>query len=233
MGAFDYENAQINKVGGKSQLDFLNEHLNYNVKYSFCVTHAETYTAYVLNRPVFYYTKLREEIFFIDVKLINTIGIKNYIFAVNERSFFRRFNVIDKDGIRLSYEDYPSLRNLLINIIRNPNDYKINLNIFGFEQELLEQCSADYTEEEYLNFLNDGTSVRINSFINRNKRLWLFLFNNVKIEYPRKSDLGDPNYTVSDEAYKISSRERYDSEVGGHFDVEEAESRRKYQIFIN
>jgi hypothetical protein len=84
----------------------------------------------------------------------------------------------------------------------------------------------------YNKYLKTGSLIKIKSFVNYNKRLWLYLFNNSKIEYPNKANLGDPNY-FSDEERILSSKEEYLSENGGHFDVTELESRRKYKFFIS
>lgn len=235
MGAFDLERFKEEYIGNKTRLQYLHDNINYTLKFSLKCSGSPSYTYYVLNRPVFYYTKLREDIFFIDTQIITKEGTAFYTFTANEHSFLKRFSVIEaSSGKKITDFSNISLKNLLITCMKKPNTYNIYLNIYDFEQIGLITCNSDYNDTIYMynKYLKTGSLIKIKSFVNYNKRLWLYLFNNSKIEYPNKANLGDPNY-FSDEERILSSKEEYLSENGGHFDVSELESRRKYKFFIS
>lgn len=232
MGAFDFEQAKEEMIGNRTYLEMLNNNKDYLVTTSFKVTNTPLYSYYVLNRPVFYYTKLREDIFFINTKIITKDGVLFYTFTANDKSFFKRFSVYNEKNEKILYQD-DTAENIIKRCMKYPNKMKVSLNIRDFESSELEQCTADYRNDslKYHNYLKNGSLVVITGFVRHNKRLWLYLFNNTVIDYPNKAELGDPNYDAGQ--IKESSRAKYDSETGGHFDVTELEFRKKYKCFID
>lgn len=220
MGAYDYEKSKIENMGGKTVADYIFNSIDFVKEYSFAVTSTTTYTGNIINRPVFYYTKLREDILFINTRLISNLGIKDYIFAVNEKSFFKRFSIYDKNNKKICHYACQSVKELITKIFKNPNDYKIYLNLFKFEREGIVNCTGDYnnTNDNSLNgYLKDGVLVKFIGYKSFNKRLWLHYFNNPSIPYPQRLDFGEPGGT---ETYT------------GAFDITSTNNK-KYSMFID
>lgn len=249
MGAFDFESAQDELLGieHKSKLDFLFDSVPFLKTYAKSIPLTPSCSGSVLNRPVFYYTKLREEIYFINAKVISPNGFMYYTFAVNDKSFFRRFSIII-DTQRLVYNGEYTV-DYIVNVIIKRNLAKVQLNIYGFENSLLKDC------DEYIHgenkYLINGAYIEFNSIVHYNKRMWLYLFCNQEIKNDPNpanvtTELGDPNFVKESKPEVLSNDENktvmptaskeemlalYNSDTGGHFDIV-SEKRQKFAFFI-
>ena len=95
MGAFDYEKSKEEKVADTTRNERTSKNTVYLSEYGKYTTASRGFIANVLNRPVYTYTKLREDIFYIHCRLFTENNSLNYIFIVNEKSFWKRFTVFN------------------------------------------------------------------------------------------------------------------------------------------
>ena len=114
MGAFDYEKSKEEKVADTTRNERTSKNTVYLLEYGKYTTASRGFIANVLNRPVYTYTKLREDIFYIHCRLFTENDSLNYIFIVNEKSFWKRFTVLH-NGIKIIKND----ENLVLEL---PND---------------------------------------------------------------------------------------------------------------
>ena len=128
MGAFDYEKSKEEKVADTTRNERTSKNTVYLLEYGKYTTASRGFIANVLNRPVYTYTKLREDIFYIHCRLFTENDSLNYIFIVNEKSFWKRFTVLH-NGIKIIKNDGISVRDMLRNCMIRPNEYQIQLNI--------------------------------------------------------------------------------------------------------
>lgn len=216
MGAFDYEKSKEDKSGGVSRNQRTKENTIYLSEYSKATTSQRSFIANIINRPVYTYTKLREDIFYIHCRLFTENDSFNYIITVNEKSFWKRFTILH-NGVKVIKEDGVTVRDLLRFCMTRPNEYRIQLNIYQFETVDLSGCSS---ELDKLKFFKNGTLVKFSTYRCKNKRLWLNYFRNgLGLVSPASADLGEPG------------EPNYENN-GGKFDIT-SERYKKYAFFID
>ena len=180
----------------------------------------KTFPARVFNENIFKVTKLREEIYFINVTIKQQD--KNRIFtilAVNDKSFWKRFNIkrIDLEtDIRYTCipRDYNNSAFELINeCIRNPSSYIISMRyIYDEETKQLEYFNTLPEEERpenpklEANFIDpDIAIIEFTGVTHYNKRAWLAFLaeDGYGITYENESD--KPNLA----SYKAKNSNTY------------------------
>lgn len=216
MGAFDYEKSKKEIVGGLTRNQRTTENTVFLNEYGRYTTVQKGYISNVINRPVYSYTKLREEIFYIHCRLFTENDSLNYIIAVNERSFWKRFTVL-YNGVKIIKENGISVKDIIRECALRPNEYRIQLNIYQFESIEISNCN---NEIEKLKFFNNGTLVKFSTYRCKNKRLWLnYLKNGSGLMHPAIAGLGEPG----DKDYESN---------GGKFDIT-SDKYKKYAFFID
>lgn len=236
MGTRDYEELNSKKYNNSSsKLD----HIANNTKYLY------DWFKYLinenvgckLNRTVFKFTKLREEIIFVKVRLKSSTDSdsaiyftgKEFCFAVNEESFWNRFLV---SSISPNGEVYNRFTTNAIKFIQlamtNPKLVgTLRLNILPIEAEAIRIYteSSSGSDKEKINELNlvKNAKVEIIGFAHYNKRVWMYLME--KFVSNRSSDplLFEhvPNCTIDPSLYNYTTEGAlgfYDPYADGYFD---------------
>ena len=148
MGYFDYENfKQTIIIPGDKPIT------KYDKLYNsiFCLTLGtnltnEDYFGKILNYHCFKYTKMREEIYFIMCNVVNFDSNNKlistpFVFLVNSKSFWKRFNIYLKDNpnAKLSPIDM-EIEDFIYGIRSNTLKYdRIELNILSSEKNEIEE----------------------------------------------------------------------------------------------
>lgn len=216
MGAFDYEKSKEEKVADTTRNERTSKNTVYLSEYGKYTTASRGFIANILNRPVYTYTKLREDIYYIHCRLFTENDSLNYIFVVNEKSFWKRFTVLH-NGIKIIKDNGISVRDMLRNCMIRPNEYQIQLNIYKFESVELTGCTSD---NDKLKFFKNATLVKFTTYRCKNKRLWLnYLANGSGLVGPALAELGEPG----DSKYENN---------GGKFDIT-SDKYKKYAFFID
>lgn len=193
MGIYDYENMKAHKIKYKNGRESnLLERTKENVTY---IIHFAKYlipntVGRLLNTHVFKYTRLRDEIYAITCRLydIQDKDVKEgmiYTFFVNEKSFWNRFHIFDKNGLMMTARSGISIGDMLNTCEHYKHEIdRITLNLIPEEQDdLAKSITSIQDEAEKLN-IYDGSIVVIDSHINYNKRVWCELL---------EQELIDPN----------------------------------------
>lgn len=143
----------------------------------------------ILNRHVFRFTKLREDIIFIKIRLTKQgESTKGNIFTivVNERSFWNRLFFYKKDEPTSRYLpiDKVDPYDLLLAALRRSSEIsRITFKLVNDEFERLQPIYALYnddkeTQEKMLSYnIANNANVEIMGFEHFSKRLWLAYFN--------------------------------------------------------
>ena len=164
------------------------------------------------NEKIFNVTKLREEIYFINVKITeiqeNTDSIpkvNNVILAVNDLSFWNRFrieNIVNLETNEIVMMNRQKFNNsaleLIIDCINNPNHYIIKMRYINDEEskqrnyftnihqsiESSENEDDEYSPESESTFINPKTSIlEFTGVTHYNKRTWLAILGDHGIFY--------------------------------------------------
>ena len=194
MGMKDYEyyaNTRIDalsptgEVIKKTLLEQLKENKEFIKQYSEYLKINNRY-GNIINRPIFKYTKLREEIFFITTKIkdVSTNNTCNFVFAVNEKSFSKRFRVYkNNDHSNILGTRSSDVESVLKNVISDSNNYNIRLNILGFEKEAMETIYNNISplEKDILDklYIKNNNIIEIKAYYSYSKLLWLSLFDSL------------------------------------------------------
>lgn len=169
------------------------ENISNNHKYlkDYAVSIFQNRVGEILNRHVFKFTKLREDIIFIRLILIkpgSSSKGKNFIIAVNERSFWNRlfFYKADNPTSRYLPIDKVDPFDLLLASLRNSKDIsRITFKLVSDEAERIQELYNDLNENkdeqkkilEY-NIVNNA-NVEILGFEHFSKRLWIGYFDSI------------------------------------------------------
>ena len=184
MGIYDYENMKAHKIKYKNGRESnLLERTKENITY---IIHFAKYlvpgtVGRLLNTHVFKYTRLRDEIYAVTCRLydIQDKDAKDakegvtYTFFVNEKSFWNRFHIFDKNGLMMTARSGISIGDMLNTCEHYKHEIdRITLNLIPEEQDdLAKSITSIQDEAEKLN-IYDSSIVVIDSHINYNKRVW-------------------------------------------------------------
>lgn len=176
-----------------------------------------TFPARVFNDNIFKVTKLREEIYFINVCIKQQDKPRIFtILAVNDKTFWKRFNikyVNPNTGIRytLAQKDFNNSAMDLINeCINHPNDYSISMRyIYDEEKRQL----AYYEDDENItdpksenNFIDpDIAIVEFSGVAHYNKRTWIAILTGDGYGITYADEIDNPRL----ESYKTKDSNTY------------------------
>lgn len=219
MGLRDYEEMSYKKnpedSNEKSKLDLLKE--NQYFIYSFTKYCIKNTAAGVVNRHCFKFSRLRDEIYFIQCELTRpgTNNTNLFTFVVNEKSFWNRFSIYLKSSpgrILLKGED--TTINILTKLCHNSSLVdNCCLHITDSEKEKLDEmydlAYSDQKAELYNLNLVDGALCKFVSFYHYNKHVWVDLLN-TDVDNPNvigttdfvNANLGDYKDPLSEAFYK-------------------------------
>ena len=173
----------------------------------------------IFNDNIFKVTKLREDIYFINVSIKQRDKPRiNTILAVNDRTFWKRFTIrytdpITKEEMKLNGKDFNfSATDLINDCINNPSNFSIKMYyIYDEEDRQVKYFNTNYPElenpKDNKNFIDP--EIAIVEFIgvtHYNKRTWLAILirdGNNGINYTDATD--NPNL----ESYKTVNSNTY------------------------
>lgn len=205
----------------KYELMFLKNGINYLKFYAlpFINTNnsvSKNYTD-VINKPIFKYTKLREDIHIITTKIIDeNNNVLDFKFAVNDKSIWKRFNFYNNNGIKVVTESM-SVGELVRKV--SNNELIAKLYLFKFEEDELAEISQ--TTEPNVKFFKTGITVKFYGDEYHSKLLWLKLFNNTDTVISQ--EINDLNLGL--ESYRVQGSNTY-------FDITSKENS-KYSCFVS
>lgn len=190
-----------------------------------------------LNRTVFKFTKLREEIIFVKVRLKSPTDNddasyftgKEFCFTVNEESFWNRFLI---SSVSPNGEIYNRFTTNAVKFIQlsmsNPKLVgSLRLNILPIEAEAINMYieSSSGSDKEKLNELNlvKNAKVEIIGFVHYNKRVWMYLMEQFANKRSSDSLLFEyvPNCTIDPSLYNYTNENAlgfYDPYADGYYD---------------
>ena len=195
MSYRDFEDLKNTKIRNTNKLDYIANNLYY--LYDFVCFLKMDQMCSILNRHVFKFTRLREEIIFLTVRLSNVSGHgTNSIIklAVNEKSFWNRFTISKPTGERYDKFGYDTIQMLQYIKAHSPSIGTIRLRLTYEEKqkitEFIESSQPAYQEQLRNIHLTDDSIVEVLDITHYSKLTWCYFFNNFITKYPT-SDLHD------------------------------------------
>lgn len=178
----------------------------------------KTFPDHVFNKNIFKVTKLREEIFFINVVIKQPNKPKfNVILAVNDNSFWKRFDIkrIITNGSETNYvpmrkQDFNNSASQLIDdCISNPTEYLIKMRfIYNEQEDQITSFEREQTQEVNLEqkiIDTDTTVVEFTGVSHYNKRTWIAILTKGTSGLTYTNIYDDPNL----ESYKTKDSNTY------------------------
>lgn len=194
MGYRDFEDLRNTKIRNTNKLDYIASNLEYLLDF---VKYIQLHDiGAIINRHVFKFTRLREEIIFLTVKISNSNGGgKKSIFkiAVNEKSFWNRFIVCKSSGERYNKFDYDTIQIIQYIIAKNPDVGTIRLRLTYEEKQKIAEY-VESTQEQYrqplLDYhLCDDSIIEIIDMTHYSKRTWCYFFNSFIEKLPNNEKI--------------------------------------------
>lgn len=220
MGTKDYEYLKTKPYKKTNMLD----HLSNNMPYLYDLFKYLNYESIgsVINRHVFKFTKLREEIIFVKVRLRLTEtsnDASEFVFTVNEQSFWNRFRIVTPGVTGETYSRETINAVSFINLARSdPKSVgKIRLHLLDKEVSKLNTYIESSTESnkiklKALNIINNAF-VEIAGCVHYNKRVWSHLIEKFIANYPTSGKLVEniPHFNLGEDLakYKVSGSEGF------------------------
>lgn len=181
MGIYDYENMKAHKIKYKdgresNLLERTKENITYIIHFAKYLT--PNTIGRILNTHVFKYTRLRDEIYAITCRLydVQDKDVKEgvtYTFFVNEKSFWNRFHIFDKNGLMMTARSGISVGDMLNTCEHYKHEIdRIDLNLIPEEKDELHKSPILIQDEAERMHIYDNSIVVIDSHINYNKRVW-------------------------------------------------------------
>jgi hypothetical protein len=143
MGVHDYENMKLD-----GSLEKVKNNNEFSLFLGNAFIHQDTYGE-LLNKHCFKFTKIREEMYFIQCSLMNRVEpyeTGSFIFLVNKNSFWKRFSIYLKNNPKSPYIDSNNID--IVDFINKINNKRIEidrieLNLLPIEQEVLNSYNGD------------------------------------------------------------------------------------------
>lgn len=189
MSYRDFEDLKNTKIRNTNKLDYIANNLYY--LYDFVCFLKLDQISSILNRHVFKFTRLREEIIFLTVRLSNSSGYgsKSIIkLAVNEKSFWNRFIISKPTGERYNKFEYDTIQMLQFIKAHSPSIGTIRLRLTYEEKQkiarFIEFSQPAYKDQLRNMHLVDDSIVEVLDVTHYSKLTWCYLFNNFVTKYP-------------------------------------------------
>lgn len=189
MSYRDFEDLKNTKIRNTNKLDYIANNLYYLYDFVCFLKHDQISS--ILNRHVFKFTRLREEIIFLTVRLSNSSGSgpKSIIkLAVNEKSFWNRFIISKSTGERYNKFEYDTIQMLQFIKAHSPSIGTIRLKLTYNEKQKIEEfitnSQPQYQDTLRNMHLSDDSVVEVLDITHYSKRTWCYLFNNFIVKYP-------------------------------------------------
>lgn len=192
MSYRDFEDLKKIKFRNVSKLDYIANNLDYLYDY---VEYLQlNLPGAIFNRHVFKFTRLREEIIFLTVRLSNSSGTGKksvFRFSVNEKSFWNRFTITNANGEKYNKYDYDPIQIIQYALAKSPSIGSIRLQITDDEKEKFltyVNSAQENLKQQLLNLnLTNDSIVEILDFTHYSKLTWCYFLNNFITNYPSSS----------------------------------------------
>ena len=216
MGVMDYENLSNKKFRDsngaiKNALTKMKENTYFCQYLSKNLYDTDVY-GMVLNRPCFKFTKLREDIYFIDTSVsgINadkSISTTNFMFVINEKGFWKRFKIFLKEDPTKQYIDTDNGVAVTVNkILNNQLDVdRIELTIINDEYK---EILTKLRQVEPNPAIKNHAICKFNNINYYNKRVVIEILNKKEYEVVKKNAVN--NQDVSHVSVNLGPYKRND-----------------------